>query len=110
MSATPLDAVISGTAFEDATTAIGVLEKGSEGTGKISLEMLCTLDNFIQTVLFNEHIYLTVSPWIQNGQIIPGGTQYRGGLPGPKTYRCRRHLRRTASEIIRPRAVAVSGG
>jgi hypothetical protein len=84
MSATPLDAVISGTAFEDATTAIGVLEKGSEGTGKISLEMLCTLDNFIQTVLFNEHIYLTVSPWIQNGQIIPGGTQYRGGLPGRK--------------------------
>jgi hypothetical protein len=84
MSAAPLDAVVSGTAFEDATTAISVFEKGREGTGKISLEMLCTLDNFIQTILFNERVFLTVSPWVQNGQIIPGGTQYRGGLSGRK--------------------------
>ncbi|HEX3717923.1 MAG TPA: hypothetical protein VH595_08140 [Verrucomicrobiae bacterium] len=84
MDFAPLDAVITGTAFEDATTAIGVLEQGRGGPGRISLEMLCTLDNFIQTLLFNDRIFLTISPWAEKGQIIPGGTQYRGGLPGRK--------------------------
>jgi hypothetical protein len=78
MALLPLDAVITGAAFEDATTAIGVLEQGQGSKGKISTEMLCTLDNFVQAILFNERIFLTISPWIENGKIIPGGVKYRG--------------------------------
>ena len=84
MEISPLDAVITGTAFEDATTAIGVLEQGQGGQGKISTEMLCTLDNFIQTILFHERVFLTISPWFDKGKIIPGGVQYRGGIEGRK--------------------------
>lgn len=62
MEVTALDAVITGNAYEEATTAIGVLEAGSEGNGRISSEMLCTLDNFVQAVLFHERIFLTISP------------------------------------------------
>ncbi|HEX4121862.1 MAG TPA: hypothetical protein VH619_14675 [Verrucomicrobiae bacterium] len=82
MNLAPLDAVMTGTSFEDATTAIGVFEKGRGGTGKNSLQMICTLDNFIQTFLFNERIFLTICPWVENGRIIPGRPAYRGEIPG----------------------------
>ena len=84
MEITPQDAVISGSAYEDASTAIGVLEAGVEGNGRISSEMLCTLDNFVQAMLFQERIFLTISPWEENGKIIPGRVAYRGGLAGRK--------------------------
>ncbi|MEX2153785.1 MAG: hypothetical protein WD825_10645 [Gemmatimonadaceae bacterium] len=53
----PLDAVITGYAFENATTALGVLEKGRKTRGWISTEMLCTLDNFVRAVLFSDRIF-----------------------------------------------------
>ena len=43
-----LDAVITGYAYENATTALGVLEEGTKTKKWISTEMLCTLDNFIK--------------------------------------------------------------
>jgi hypothetical protein len=52
----PLDVYISGYAFENATTALGVLEEGRQTQRSISAEMLCTLDNFIKVVLFSERI------------------------------------------------------
>jgi len=58
----PLDAVISGFAYETATTALGVLEEGHSSKGWISTEMLCTLDNFIKVVLFNERVFFGGCP------------------------------------------------
>src|ERR1022692_3002442 len=55
----PLDAVITGYSYENATTALGVLEEGSNTKRGISAEMLCTLDNFLRTVFFANHIYVT---------------------------------------------------
>lgn len=53
----PLDAVITGYSFENATTALGVLEEGSKTKRWISTEMLCTLDTFIRVVLFSDRIF-----------------------------------------------------
>jgi hypothetical protein len=63
----PLDAVISGFAYELATTALGVLEEGRGTKGRISTEMLCTLDNFIKVVLFNERIFFGGCPDLDKG-------------------------------------------
>jgi len=54
----PLDAVITGYAYENATLALGVLEGGAKPGSWISTEMLCTLDNFIKVVLFSDRIYI----------------------------------------------------
>ena len=84
MDLTPLDALVSGTAFEEATTAIGVLEGGQGGPGRISAEMVSTLDNFIQALLFNERVFISFGPWVDGGKIISGGVRYRGGKAGEK--------------------------
>ncbi len=84
MDFTPLDAVITGCAFEEATTAIGVLEQGAGGPGKLSAEMVCTLDNFVQALLFNERVFVSYGAWVDQGRIIPGGVAYRGGPEGQK--------------------------
>ena len=115
MEVTALDAVITGNAYEEATTAIGVLEAGAEGNGRISSEMLCTLDNFVQAVLFHERIFLTISPWEENGKIIPGRVAYRGGPAGrqliegakiflglPPQFANPDALRNQVDEILRP--------
>jgi hypothetical protein len=54
----PLDSAITGYAYENATTALGVLEADGKNKGWISTEMLCTLDNFIKVVLFSERILI----------------------------------------------------
>jgi hypothetical protein len=54
----PLDSVITGYAYENATTALGVLEANRKDKGWISTEMLCTLDNFIRVVLFSDRIFV----------------------------------------------------
>ena len=54
----PLDAIISGYAYESATTSLGVLEEGAQTKKWISAEMLCTLDNFIKVLLFSERIFV----------------------------------------------------
>jgi hypothetical protein len=54
----PLDAVITGYAYENVTFALGVLEAGPQAKGWVSTEMLCTLDNFIKTVLFSDRIFI----------------------------------------------------
>ncbi len=79
-----LDAVVTGCAFEEATSTIGVLEAGREGTRKMSTEMLCTLDNFIQVLLFNERVHLTGSARADGNRIFPGGVNYGGGAEGRK--------------------------
>src|ERR1017187_10068479 len=84
MDLTPLDALVSGTAFEEATTAIGVPEGGQGGPGRISAEMVSTLDNFIQALLFNERVFISFGPWVDGGKIISGGVRYRGGKAGEK--------------------------
>jgi len=53
----PLDVVITGYAFENATTALGVLEEGNKAKRWISTEMLCTLDTFIKVLLFSDRIF-----------------------------------------------------
>lgn len=58
----PLDAVISGLAYETATATLGILEEGRSTKGRISTEMLCTLDNFIKVLLFNERIFFSGCP------------------------------------------------
>jgi len=57
----PITAVMTGYAYEQATASLGVLEQGKNTDKWISAEMLCTLDNFVRTVLFSERIYLTPS-------------------------------------------------
>jgi hypothetical protein len=54
----PLDSVITGYAWENATAALGVLEADGKDKGWISTEMLCTLDNFIKVVLFSDRIFI----------------------------------------------------
>jgi hypothetical protein len=53
-----LDSVITAYAYENATTALGVLEGRGPAGSKISTEMLCTLDNFIKVVLFSDNVYI----------------------------------------------------
>jgi hypothetical protein len=79
-----LDAVMTGCAFEAATSAISVLEAGSGGPGKISTELLCTLDNFIQVLLFNERVLLTGCAHTDGNRISAGRAVYRGGAEGQK--------------------------
>jgi len=67
----PLDVVITGYAFENATTALGVLEEGTEARMGISSEMLCTLDNFIKLLLFSDRIFFAGSAGEQDGQVMP---------------------------------------
>lgn len=54
----PLDSVITGYAYENATMALGVLEAEGKKEGWISTEMMCTLDNFIKVVLFSDRIFV----------------------------------------------------
>jgi hypothetical protein len=76
----PLDAYISGYAYENATTALGVLEEGSATKRRVSAEMFCTLDNFIKVVLFSERIFLYGVLDEKDGRVFPrdaifGGSQ-----------------------------------
>lgn len=84
MEFSPLDAIVTGCAFAEATSAIGVLEAGREGKGKISTEMLCTLDNFIQALLFNERVFLTADVQADGNGFHPGPVNYGGGIVGRK--------------------------
>ncbi len=56
----PLDAIISGCAYEYATTSLGVLEKGPKALRGMSTEMLCTLDNFIKVILFCDRVFYDI--------------------------------------------------
>jgi hypothetical protein len=67
----PLDAVISGYAYELATTTIGVLGEGKSTKKWISTTMLCTLDNFVKAVLFNERIFLTGCADLAENHFVP---------------------------------------
>jgi hypothetical protein len=62
-----LDAVVTGCAYQFATAALGLLEQG-RGAAAISTEMLCTLDNFIKVVLFNDRIFITGVASLENSQ------------------------------------------
>ena len=66
-----LDAVVTGCAYDYATTALGILERGNAKTGAISGEMLCTLDNFIKTVLFNDRVFVTGTAAVEDGRLVP---------------------------------------
>lgn len=77
-----LDAVISGYAYETATTAIGVLEEGKETKRWIGTEMLCTLDNFIKVVLFNERVFVTGCADLKDNAFIPRDPKYEAGDAG----------------------------
>jgi hypothetical protein len=61
----PLDAVMTGYAYENATTTIGVLEEGRDTERWISASMLATLDNFIKVILFNERIFVTGCAYLE---------------------------------------------
>lgn len=67
----PLDAVITGYAYELATTALGVLEEGTKTKRRLSAEMMCTLDNFVKVVLFSERIYFDGCAGEEAGRAIP---------------------------------------
>lgn len=54
----PLDSVITGYAYETATSALGKLEGGQGAPGFISTEMLCALDNLIKVVLFSDRVFI----------------------------------------------------
>ncbi len=77
-----LDAVISGYAFENATTAIGVIEEGQHTKKWMSTEMLCTLDNFIKVVLFTDRIYLTGCTDLKDNYFVPREAQYGANKTG----------------------------
>jgi hypothetical protein len=68
----PLDVVITGYAFENATAAFRVLEADKQARGWISTEMLCTLDNFIKVILFSDHVF--VYPYCATLQIEADGS------------------------------------
>lgn len=82
----PLDAVISGCAYENATTAIGVLEEGQATRKWISTEMLCTLDNFIKVALFNERIFVTGCADLEDNYFIPRDVRYGAGKAGQRLF------------------------
>jgi len=81
-----LDAVISGYAFENATAAIGVIENGQNTRRWISTEMLCTLDNFIKVVLFNERIFLTGCVDIKDNYFVPREAKYEANEAGRRLF------------------------
>ncbi|MFH1991650.1 MAG: hypothetical protein ABIK98_04485 [Pseudomonadota bacterium] len=81
-----LDAVISGYAYENATVAIGVLEEGQNTKRWVSTEMLCTLDNFIKTVLFNERIFLTGCSDIKDNYFVPRDAEYMANEAGQRLF------------------------
>lgn len=71
-----LDAVMSGYAYENATVAIGVIEKGRNTKRWISTEMLCTLDNFVKVVLFSERVFLTGCADLNDNRFVPRKAKY----------------------------------
>ncbi|MFC5740619.1 hypothetical protein [Dyella tabacisoli] len=72
----PLDAVITGYAYENATTALGVLEEGRQTRRWISTEMLCTLDTFIKVVLFSDRIFFGGCAGEKDGFATPRNAEF----------------------------------
>lgn len=73
-----LDAVVTGCAYQFATTALGALEQG-RGAAAISTEMLCTLDNFIKVILFNDRIFVTGAATLDGNQFGVAEARFGGG-------------------------------
>ena len=71
-----LDAVITGYAYENATTALGVLEEGTKTKKWISTEMLCTLDNFIKVMLFSDRIFFGGCAGEKEGYVVPRNAEF----------------------------------
>ncbi len=82
----PLDAVISGHAYENATAAIGILEQGADAKERLTTEMLCTLDNFIRVVLFHERIFLTDCAGLMGTYLVPRKPKYGAGESGHNLF------------------------
>lgn len=78
----PLDAVITGCAYENATAALGVLEREPNTQAGLSPEMLCTLDNFIKVVLFSDRIFVTGCAALDDNHFVPREATYNAGEAG----------------------------
>ncbi|WP_266168324.1 hypothetical protein [Dyella subtropica] len=72
----PLDAVITGYAYENATAALGVLEEGRQTKRWISTEMLCTLDTLIKVVLFSDRIFFGGCAGETEGRVVPRDPEF----------------------------------